>query len=95
MNELYLELIMSGDIFIQYEEHDGEEMLNIEYKTKEIAESIDEKDFSQYIAECLLVASLAGFEPPSEYYKIIKAYIESADLNVDDAFSHILGKQND
>ena len=76
-NKMYFDALMEGLINIHYiEENEGEPRLDIEYIDANIKESIDEEDFASYVSECLLVASWAGFEAPTEYYKTMQAFVQ-------------------
>lgn len=77
-NNIYFSLINNGDITIQYiEDESGEPNLNVSAKDEKLLESLDFEGLVNYVTECLLVASFAGFEAPTEFYKIIKEYVES------------------
>ena len=77
------ELIASGSIRVEYmENEDGEPLLGIEYSSAELQESVNQDIVIEYISECLMVASLAGFEAPTEYYRFIKSFVE--DKSMDD-----------
>ena len=57
------ELIANGSIRVEYMENEkGEPLLGIEYSSAELQESINQDLVSEYVSECLMVASLAGFE---------------------------------
>lgn len=77
------ELIVNGSIRVEYmENEDGDPLLGIEYSSTELQESVDQDVITEYISECLMVASLAGFEAPTEYYRFIKSFVE--DKSMDD-----------
>lgn len=77
------EFITNGSIRVEYMENEkGEPLLGIEYSSAELQESIDQDAVSEYVSECLMVASLAGFEAPTEYYRFIKSFVE--DKSMDD-----------
>ena len=77
------ELIANGSIRVEYMENEkGEPLLGIEYSSAELQESIDQDIVSEYVSECLMVASFAGFEAPTEYYRFIKSFVE--DKSMDD-----------
>lgn len=77
------ELIANGSIRVEYMENEkGEPLLGIEYSSAELQESINQDLVSEYVGECLMVASLAGFEAPTEYYRFIKSFVE--DKSMDD-----------
>lgn len=96
MNKLFHQLIVDGDILINYmESPEGDPYLDIEYVKDGIKESIDEEAFTLYVADCFVVASFAGFEPPTEYYQAMKAFV--SDKTVMDAandFTNSLLEQN-
>lgn len=81
MDETYFNLISEGKIGLDYIESPdgGDPYLSIDYETAELKKSIDEEDFTDYVVKCLFVASMAGFEAPSEYYKAIKAFVSERD----------------
>ena len=82
-NEDIFELIADGSIRVEYMENEnGEPLLGFEYSSAELQESIDQDAITKYVSECLMVASLAGFEAPTEYYRFIKSFVE--DKSMDD-----------
>lgn len=89
MDNIYYELINDGKIFIDYlEDEDGSPQLAIHSNDEELMDSLDFIDFQEYVAKCLLVASMAGFEAPTEYYKVIKDMVMNG-------VQEESGKQND
>lgn len=81
-NEDIFELIANGSIRVEYmENEDGEPLLGFEYSSAELQESIDQDAITKYVSECLMVASLAGFEAPTEYYRFIKSFVEDKSMN--------------
>lgn len=81
-NEDIFELIANGSIRVEYMENkDGEPLLGFEYSSAELQESIDQDAITKYVSECLMVASLAGFEAPTEYYRFIKSFVEDKSMD--------------
>lgn len=81
-NEDIFELIANGSIRVEYmENEDGEPLLGFEYSSAELQESIDQDAITKYVSECLMVASLAGFEAPTEYYRFIKSFVEDKSMD--------------
>lgn len=81
-NEDIFELIADGSIRVEYmENEDGEPLLGFEYSSTELQESIDQDTITKYVSECLMVASLAGFEAPTEYYRFIKSFVEDKSMD--------------
>lgn len=81
-NEDIFELIADGSIRVEYmENEDGEPLLGFEYSSAELQESIDQDTITKYVSECLMVASLAGFEAPTEYYRFIKSFVEDKSMD--------------
>ena len=81
-NEDIFELIANGSIRVEYmENEDGEPLLGFEYSSVELQESIDQDAITKYVSECLMVASLAGFEAPTEYYRFIKSFVEDKSMD--------------
>lgn len=81
-NEDIFELIADGSIRVEYmENEDGEPLLGFEYSSAELQESIDQDAITKYVSECLMVASLAGFEAPTEYYRFIKSFVEDKSMD--------------
>lgn len=81
-NEDIFELIANGSIRVEYmENEDGEPLLGFEYSSAELQESIDQDAITKYVSECLMVASLAGFEAPTEYYRFIKSFVEDKSID--------------
>lgn len=76
MRDLYLELILDGEIQLDFFEIDGRPILEVSYMTKELKESIDEEDLVSYITESISIATMCGFEAPSEYYRAMKDFIQ-------------------
>lgn len=79
---MYYNMIEQGDIQVSYVEENNEANLHIVFKNDDVEKHFNENsdDFDSlvaYVQSCLLVASLAGFEAPSEYYKAIKEYIHA------------------
>lgn len=81
-NEDIFELIANGSIRVEYmENEDGEPLLGFEYSSAELQGSIDQDAITKYVSECLMVASLAGFEAPTEYYRFIKSFVEDKSMD--------------
>ena len=81
-NEDIFELIANGNIRVEYmENEDGEPLLGFEYSSVELQKSIDQDAITKYVSECLMVASLAGFEAPTEYYRFIKSFVEDKSMD--------------
>lgn len=76
MNNNFLELLLDGEIQIEMFEHEGQPMLNIEYVTPELKASINEDEFTAFVSECLAVATMCGFEAPTDYYKAMKEFVQ-------------------
>lgn len=79
--DFYNELIIKEEVIPQYLEENGEPKLSLSY-SNEIDKLFNDQPelldgISSYIQFCLIVASFAGFEPPSEFYSMMKSYVES------------------
>lgn len=79
-SDMFFNLIKDELILISYKEEDNEG--KIVYSFEEEAEWILENKelfskLNKYVNNSFFVASMGGFEAPSEYYKAIKAYVES------------------
>ena len=94
MKETYLELILSGEIVVTFfEDDDGRPMLDIEYATAELKDSIIEPDLTDYLAECIAIATMAGFEAPTEYYRMMKDYVQDSEFKkIEQEFETMMGE---
>lgn len=79
--EFFFDLIIKGKATAKYFEEDGKPLIafTMDDETQKYFDENEDSftNFSEYIQRALLVADYAGFEPPSEFYEAIKAYVES------------------
>lgn len=79
--DFFNEIIFKEQIHIAYFEEEGLPKLSFTY-SEELEKMFDEQpdllgEFSDYVQTCMLIANYAGFEPPSEFYQMMKSYVES------------------
>lgn len=84
MREDFYNLIETGQIIVQYFEEDvmNEPRLSISIPNDDLESSFTDdmfEDLIDYVQECLVVASFAGFEAPTKFYQQIKAFVEEGD----------------
>lgn len=76
-----LDMINSGQLQYSYVENGTESGIQFASDSEDILEFLSEANFADKVMfmleEAFYLASLGGFEAPSEYYEAIKAYIES------------------
>lgn len=79
---MFYDLITEQKIYIEYFEDGPEAQLRVVYNDEETEKFFTENpealsELNDYVEKALIVASYAGFEPPTDFYKAIKSYVES------------------
>lgn len=72
VNDIY-QAILDGKLQLTYAEDENMEPRIEIYGDEGIVELVDEG----MVAKIMMIASFAGFEPPTEIYKLIDAYLQA------------------